>query len=170
MDRRGRSGLAAGLVLILIGIGFLAIQLVPGVQAWIDLDFSWPLLVVIGGVLLLVIGLVAGVPEMAVPAFIVGGIGVILYWQNITGDWGSWLYTWPLVLGFAGLGTIVSGLAGGRTRQSVVGGGWLILISLVLFAVFGSFFGQLGWLGPYWPLLVVGLGLLLLIQALLRVR
>jgi hypothetical protein len=166
MDRRRRSSLATGVMLILIGAGFLAIQLVPGLRAWIDINFSWPLLIVVVGVLLLAFGLAAGVPALAVPACVVGGIGGILYWQNATGDWGSWLYVWTLIPGFAGVGTIVSGLLGEKTSGSVIGGGWLILISLALFAIFGSFFGRLGWWGPYWPLFIVGLGLLIVVQAL----
>jgi hypothetical protein len=40
----------------------------------------------------------------------------------------------------------------------------------VLFVILGSIFGSLGWLGPYWPLLVVAFGLLLVVQGLLRLR
>ena len=166
MDRRRRSNLAAGLVLTLLGAWFLAIQWVPGLQAW----FSWPLIIVGGGVLLLIIGLLTRVPAMAVPACIVGGIGGLLYWQNATGNWESWVYAWALIPGFVGVGIVLSGLLGGETRQAVRGGGWLILISLVLFAVFGSFFGALGLVGPYWPVLLIVLGLLALARSLFRSR
>ena len=107
---------------------------------------------------------------MAIPACIVGGIGGILYWQEITGNWESWAYAWTLIPGFVGVGIVLSGLLGGDFRQSARGGGWLIMISLVLFAVFGSFFGGLGLLGPYWPVLLILLGLLVLIRPLFRPR
>jgi len=166
MDSKRRSSLAGGLVLILLGALFLAVQWVPGLQLW----FSWPLIIIGIGVLLLIVGLLTGVPAMAMPACIVGGIGGLLYWQNATGNWESWAYVWTLIPGFVGVGMVLSGLLGGDTRQTVRGGGWLILISLVLFAVFASFFGALGLVGSYWPVLLIGLGLLLLAQSLFRSR
>jgi len=166
MDSKRRSSLAGGLVLILLGALFLAVQWVPGLQLW----FSWPLIIIGIGVLLLIVGLLTGVPAMAMPACIVGGIGGLLYWQNATGNWESWAYVWTLIPGFVGVGIVLSGLLGGDTRQMVRGGGWLILISLVLFAVFASFFGALGLVGSYWPVLLIVLGLLLLAQSLFRSR
>jgi len=117
---------------------------------------------------LLIIGLLTGVPAMAIPACIVGGIGGLLYWQNSTGNWESWTYAWTLIPGFVGVGTILSGLLGGEPRQSVRGGFWLVAISLALFAFFGSFLGGLNLLGPYWPALLILLGLLLLVRSLFR--
>jgi len=166
MDSQRRSSLAGGLVLVLLGALFLAVQWVPGLQLW----FSWPLIIIGIGVLLLIVGLLTGVPAMAMPACIVGGIGGLLYWQNATGNWESWAYAWTLIPGFVGVGMVLSGLLGGDTRQTVRGGGWLILISLVLFAVFASFFGALGLVGRYWPVLLIGLGLLVLAQSLFRSR
>jgi hypothetical protein len=166
MDSQRRSSLAGGLVLILLGALFLAVQWVPGLQLW----FSWPLIIIGIGVLLLIVGLLTGVPAMAIPACIVGGIGGLLYWQNATGNWESWAYAWALIPGFVGVGMVLSGLLGGDTRQTVRGGAWLILISLVLFAVFASFFGALGLVGRYWPVLLIGLGLLVLAQSLFRSR
>jgi hypothetical protein len=170
MDRRRRSNLVAGLLLILLGVWFMAVQLVPELRAWMDIEYAWPLIIVGVGVLLLVVGLLTGAPAMAVPACIVGGIGGLLYWQNATGNWESWAYMWTLIPGFVGVGVVLSALLGGETRQALSGGAWLILISLVLFAVFGSFLGGLGLLGPYWPVLLIALGLLALLRPLLRSR
>ena len=168
MDRRRRSSLAGGIVLILLGVLFLATQLklLPGL--W--LEFSWPWIVIGVGAFLLVLGLVVGAPEMAVPACIVGGIGALLYWQNATGNWESWAYAWALIPGFVGVGIVLSGLLGGQIRQSLQAGGVLIFISLVLFAVYGSFLGGRNLLGPYWPVLLILFGLLLLIRPLFRKR
>lgn len=166
MKRRRRSNLAGGLVLILVGALFLAAQLLPGLA----ISFSWPWAIIGTGILLLVIGAATGVPAMAIPACIVGGIGGLLYYQNATGDWDSWAYAWALIPGFVGVGVVLSGLLGGSARQSVREGGWLILISLGLFAAFGSFFGALGLVGHYWPALLILLGLLLLLRPWLRSR
>jgi len=170
MDQRQRSNLAAGLVLILLGVAFLAAQLVPGLAIWLNIEHSWPLIIVGVGVLLLVIGLLTGVPSMAVPACIVGGIGGLLYWQNATGRWETWAYAWALIPGFAGVGGVVAGLLSGEGRKAVRDGGTLIVISLVIFAIFGSLFGGLDWLGPYWPVLLIVLGLWFLVRPWLRPR
>ncbi len=170
MDRGRRSSLAVGVVLILLGAWFLAVRLVPELEAWVTANIDWPLIVVGVGVVLLVFGLLAGAPGMAVPACIVGGIGGLLWWQNATGNWESWAYAWTLIPGFAGVGTILAGLFGGDARQSVHGGARTILVSLVMFAIFGSFFGALGFLGAYWPVLLILLGLLILVQSLFRPR
>ncbi len=161
-----RSSLAGGSILILVGVLFLVVQLVPGLQLWV----SWPLIIIAVGTLLLTIGLLTGISALAIPACIVGGIGGLLYWQNASGDWESWAYVWTLIPGFVGVGTILSGLFGGEVRQSLGVGGWLILISLVLFAVFGSFLGKTGLLGTYWPVLLIAMGLLLLARPLFQSR
>ncbi len=165
-----RFSLAFGLGLVLLGVWFLLIQFVPGLRDWFRLEMTWPLIIVGAAVLLLVFGILAGIPAMVVPASIVGGIGGLLYWQNATRNWESWAYAWTLIPGFVGVGTILLGLLGQETRRSITGGVWLIVISLVLFAVFGSFLGGPNLFGPYWPVLLIALGLLLLVQSFFRWR
>ena len=163
MDRAKRSGLAVGAVLILLGVWFLVVQFYPGMTNW----FSWPLIIVGVGALLLVLGVMTGEAGMAVPACIVGGIGGLLYWQNATGDWGSWAYAWALIPGFVGVGSMLSGLFG-RDGKQVRDGALLVLVGLVLFTAFGSFFGALSFLGQYWPVLLIALGIVTLFQAVFR--
>jgi len=157
-------------LLILFGVGRLAIELVPGLSAWVDATLGWPVIIVGVGLLLLMLGLLTGEPGMAVPACIVGGIGGVLYWQNATNNWESWSYIWTLIPGFVGVGVVLSGLLGEDTRRSLRDGGQLILISLVMFLIFGSLFGALGSLGTYWPALLILLGLVMLVRMLFRSR
>lgn len=164
MDERGRTNIVAGLVLIFIGGIFLVYQLFPGLRAVFDIQFSWPLIIVAVGVAMLLFGLIGGAPDLAVPATIVGGVGGLLYWQNATGNWASWAYVWTLIPGFVGLGVLIAGLAGGRPRERWLGGLNLIVVSLVLFLIFGAFLGGLDLLGPYWPALLILLGLYLLVR------
>ena len=166
MNRSRRSGLAGGLILILLGAWFLAVQFMPGLQAW----FSWPWIIIGVGVVMLLIGLLSGVPDLAVPACIIGGIGGLLYWQNATGNWDSWSYAWSLIPGFVGVGIILSGLFGGKVLKSLREGGNLILISLILFVIFAAFLGGPNLLGDYWPVLLILLGLWVLIRSLFRSR
>lgn len=167
MDQRRISSLGAGIILILLGGWFLAGRLIPELQIFQIERFTWPLIVILTGFAMLILGLLSGSPQMAVPAFIIGGIGGILYWQNSTDNWESWSYIWALIPGFVGLGMIVQGLLGGDVRRSILRGFRSILVSGVLFLIFGSFFGGLEFLGPYWPILVIGVGVYMLVRALI---
>lgn len=171
MESRTRSSAAWGVLLILLGLAFLSYQLMPNLWSWLNVEVGWPLIVIGVGVFLLVFGLLAGAPGMAIPACIVGGIGALLYWQNATGNWESWAYAWTLIPGFVGIGVILNGLLGGdKMRDALEGGGWLLIISLILFAIFGSMLGGGNILGPYWPALLILAGLLILARSLLRRR
>jgi hypothetical protein len=169
MQQKARPNVAGGVLLILLGLMFLAYQLLPEQFGWLQSAETWPLIVVGVGVFLLVFGLLVGAPGMAVPASIVAGIGVLLFWQNATGRWETWSFAWTLIPGFVGIGVILNGLLGGDKLSSALEAGlWLILISLTMFAIFGSFLGGLTIFGPYLPILLIGLGLLFLVRSLLR--
>jgi hypothetical protein len=168
MDQTKRSHLVVGLLLIALGAWFLAVRLLPGFERWASTFFDWPAVVIFAGLVLLVIGALTGSPGMAVPAAVVAGIGGLLVWQNATGNWSSWAYAWALIPGFAGVGTILAGLMGGNFRRGLHAGAWQVLISLVLFFIFSSFLGGQQTFGPYWPVLVILLGVILLAQSVIR--
>lgn len=163
MNKEKRTNIAGGIILVLVGAALLAIQILPGVF----ISFSWPWIVIIVGLFLFGLGAAIGEPGMAVPACIVGGIGGILYYQNLTGNWESWSFVWSLIPGFVGIGIILMNLLSGEGGKAFREGGLLVLISLTLFAVFGSFFGALGLVGDYWPVLLILLGVLILLRPLL---
>ena len=170
-NRQNRSGLAAGILMIALGVLFLLYQLMPAMFAWLPVEAAWPLIVIGVGGFLLILGLLLGAPGMAVPACVVGGIGCLLYWQNATGNWESWSYAWALIPGFVGIGIILAGLlGGGNLGKSISEGVGLLITSLVMFVIFGSFLGGLTLLGSWWPLLVIGAGVLLLGRAILTKR
>lgn len=164
MVKPHRSSITGGVLLILLGIVFFVFQLSPNLWGWLNVETGWPLIVVAVGVVLLLFGIIGGVPGLAIPGSIVSGIGGILYWQNATGNFESWGYMWALIPGFVGIGIILMGLLGEKRRESIESGLWLVLISAVMFVVFASFFGAVGILGSYWPLILVLLGLLLLVR------
>jgi hypothetical protein len=164
MDTRQKSAVAVGVVLILVGVLFAVINLVPELQ--LQVADLWPLIIVGVGVVLFVIGLVTRVPDLAVPACIVAGIGGILYFQNTYDMFQSWTYAWTLIPGFVGVGIILASVTGGGNRYSVRRGLNVILTSLILFAIFGAIFGAFNSTGVYWPLLLVAAGVLILIRPL----
>jgi hypothetical protein len=165
MAQQRRTALAGGIILIVLGVMFLVGQIVPEFSRWLRIEYSWPLWVIGWGAFLFILGLLTGAPGLAVPACIVAGIGGLLYWQNATGNWGSWAYAWALIPGFVGIGTLLMGILGEKPRESITGGLWMMFISLILFFIFGSVFGGLGLFGPYWPVLLIGLGVVVLLRS-----
>jgi hypothetical protein len=167
--RQNRTQLFLGILLILIGAWLVLTRQVPSLQNWLDANFTWPMWTIGAGLLVLLIGLITGAPGMAVPASIIAGIGGILYYQNATDNFSSWSYMWTLIPGFVGVGTILAGLLGENTRQNLAHGLNLIVISTVLFLVFGTFFGGLAILGDYGvAVLLILLGIYVLIRGFVR--
>ncbi len=166
MSTKQRSRLVGGLVLILVGVFFAVLQLYPELGRQMAEWVAWPVYVIGAGVLMFILGLLAGSPGMAVPACITAGIGGLLYYQNATGDWGSWSYAWTLILGFVGVGVVLEGLFKGHLGMGLRDGGPLLLIGAILFVIFSSVMGGPLDLGMYWPLLLVLLGLWLMVSAL----
>jgi hypothetical protein len=155
-----RSSLVAGVLLILLGALLLILRLVPGFQAVVP---TWPLIIVGVGLFLLVMALLTKTPGLAIPACIVGGIGTLLYWQAVTGNWGSWAFAWTLIPGFVGAGLLVAGLLGENPSETVKAGAIMVIISIGLFVVFGSLMGGFRLLGRFWPVILIAGGVLVLI-------
>jgi hypothetical protein len=168
MSREQKANLVIGVLLILLGGWFLAGQFFPEIKNLINIENAWPLIVVGVGVFLLLLGLLIRVPELAVPACIVGGIGGILYWQFTTNNWESWTYAWALIPGFVGVGIMLANLLGDNNKSSYREGFRLVLISLILFVIFFLFLGGEGILREYWPVLVILLGIWVFARAVLR--
>ena len=170
MDKRQRSSLTLGVILVVVGGLFIAANLIPSFKVLLDQANTWPMIIEAVAIGLLLLGLVIGVPDMAVPAVIVGGIGGILWYQNATGNWASWSYMWALIPGFSGLGMLLAKALGGRERYNAGDALSAIGTSLVLFVVFGAFFGGFSWMGPYWPVLLIAAGLLIAVRSIFSKR
>ena len=169
MNKKGRSQLALGVILILLGAWFLADKSIPAFHSFFDKYTEWPfnMFLIVG--VIFILGLVLGQPGMSVPAAIVAGLGGIFYYQDATGNFASWSYMWALIPGFIGVGTIVAGLLGENTAQNLTPGLNMMVISAVLFLVFSSFFGGWELLGNYGPsILLILLGLWVLGSGLFR--
>lgn len=170
MSTQQRGNLAIGLLLLLVGGWFLAAQFYPQLNDLIQIEYSWPLWVIGVGVTFFLLAVIIRVPDLAVPAAIIGGIGGILYYQNQSGDFASWAYAWTLIPGFVGVGVFLSSLMEGRITYGLKEMLRLLFISAILFGAFGSFLGGPAYLGEYWPLLLIALGLWILGRGLLRPR
>ncbi len=173
MPTNRRRNITSGILLILIGLTFLAFQVFPGLRIWADREFTWPMTIIFVAFGLLVLGALTGTADLLAPASIVGGIGGILYLQNARVlTWESWAYLWTLIPGFAGIGVFLAGLVKWR-RKEIIDGLQTVLVSGVLFLVFGSLMGEMFGHFPfrdYLPVLLIALGLFLFVRALLDRR
>ncbi len=166
--KQNRSNLFLGVLLIAIGAWLVATRQVPSLQQFTE-NMTGAMWTIAAGVLILVLGLITGAPGMAVPASIVAGIGGILFYQDQVGDYASWSYMWTLIPGFVGVGTILTGLLGENTSRNLSSGLRTIVFSAVLFLVFGTFLGDLDFLGEYGvAILLILLGLFILARGLMR--
>jgi hypothetical protein len=173
MQKRNRTQLVLGVLLILVAAWLIATRINTTLARYLTLPaFVWPMWVVLAGALLLVIGLLSGAPAMAIPACIVAGIGGILYYQNATGNWESWAYMWTLIPGFVGLGSILAGILGEDFKASLRNGLNSLVVSAILFAIFGTFFHAWNIFGVYSTYVPIALlflgGIWLIVRGLLR--
>lgn len=164
-----KGSLVFALLLIGIGLWYLAAQLVPQAREISYGANSWPYQIIGFAILLALVGLVAWVPALLIPATIIGGIGALLYYQASTGDWKSWSYAWTLIPGFVGVGLLLFGLLT-RRRGPIFGGLWNLFACLILFGIFGWALGGLRIASIIWPAALILFGLLLLASPLLRGR
>lgn len=164
MRRGSRSSLVLGILLILAGILFIFIRSNPAWQDWFAEVWEWPLTIVALGGFLFLLGLILWEPGMAIPAVIVSGIGLIIYYQVQTDDWTSWIYLWTLIPGFTGIGIILASIMEMNWRH-IWRGLDLVLISGLLYVLFASLFGGMTLLGPYGPaILMITFGIYVLIR------
>ena len=169
------SSLALGIVLVVVGVFFLVMRIYD-----IDLSsYGWPLYVIIPGLTLLVVGFVSLGTGALIPGAIITITGLVLAYQNSTGDWASWSYAWALVLpGGVGVGIFLHGLRE-RDPKSLHQGRsllfWALMIFLIGFVFFESIldvsgidYGVIG--RAALPALLIIIGVTLLIRSFRRQR
>jgi hypothetical protein len=170
MSKSGRSQLALGIILVLVGVWFLLDQSMPAFRNFVEQYTEWPINLLLIGAGLFVVALVIGAPGLSIPAAIVAGIGGIFYYQKISGLGSeSWSYMWTLIPGFIGVGTILQGLLGDNTASNLKSGLNTMVFSAVLFLIFAAFLGGWNLLGNYAPaILLILLGVWVLGRGLYR--
>ena len=125
-----KGSITLGIILVLVGALLFVMQLYPA----LSVQITWPMIILGVGLLFLISSVVSGNGDLAIPGMINTGIGAILLYQNVTGDWGSWSYMWTLILACVGLGILLSNVI---NHTSVDRGGlYLFVISLAAFAAF----------------------------------
>ena len=173
--RRAGTGVALGIVFVVVGLFFLLVRLVN-----VDLGaYGWPLFIVIPGLTLLIVGFVSLGTGAAIPGGILTMVGLVLAYQNSSGNWASWVYVWPLVApGGVGVGLFLQGMRD-RNQGLIKQGRSLIVIAFLIFMIGFVFFESIlhltgtdyGLFGKVaLPGLLVIIGIALLVRSLQRSR
>ena len=140
-ERSNTGALVGGTLLVVFGALALALQVFRDVFTW---SLAWPVgVIALGG--LFFAGMFASGKSgsgLAIPGSIIGGLGLLLLYQNLTGHWESWAYAWALIVFFVGLGVYLMGLYAGDEGQKH-GGARVMRTGFILFVIFGAFFEML---------------------------
>lgn len=167
-NKRFSGTLVAGVVLIALGLLSLLGQIFRGFPFW---SYLWPLIIIgVGG--LFFVGMFAGGKSfagLAIPGTLIGGLGLMMFLQNLTGYWESWAYSWTIILVLVGLGIFIMGLYSEDMHRRQAGLR-VMKVGAILFIIFGGFFElifnafrPLGIQQYIFPLLLVGLGIYLVV-------
>jgi hypothetical protein len=156
----------AGIILIAVGILFLVGQIF-GFGGFFG--YGWPLLVILPGAAFLYAAFTGDkqAAGLAVPGAVIGGTGLILFYQNMTNHWESWAYAWTLYPLFVGLALTFIGRRQGsegtiRTGQGMVRwSGVAFIVAAIFFEI--VLFGRGGVLSNLaLPIVLIGIGLVML--------
>ena len=162
-NRSNTGGLIAGTLLIVFGLMALAGQIFSAV----DWGFLWPFAIIGFGALFFVAMFAGGkgTAAFAIPGSIIGGIGLILLFQNITQHWESMSYFWTLIIMFVGVGIYIMGWYGGDENQKR-SGFRVMKVGFILFIIFGAFFEMIfsSFSNILFPVLLILLGAYLVLS------
>jgi len=162
-NRSNAGPLIGGTLLITFGLLALAGRIFRSV----DWGFLWPFLIIGLGLLFFVAMFAGGrqVAGFAVPGSIVGGIGLVLLYQNLTHHWESMSYFWTFIIFFVGAGIYIMGWYGGDASQKKSGAG-VMKVGLIMFVIFGAFFELIfsSFNNLVFPILLILLGAYLILN------
>lgn len=161
--RRSPGMRNTGVVFLVEGVVFTAVLWFFRAAAWV----SWPAIVAGLGAFFLLAAFLLRAGGLAIPGMLLGVIGVILGWQNTSGNWESWSYLWAAIPAAVGMGLALLSAINRTSRAVWLVGLYLLASSAIVLAIFGGVFGR-GELPllAFWPVLIVLAGVLLLIDAL----
>src|SRR5512142_924314 len=118
-NRSHAGALVAGTIFIVFGLMALAGEFFRLVN-W---GFLWPFIVIGFGALFFIAMFMGGrsAAAFAIPGSIIGGIGLILLFENITRQWELMSYFWTLIVMFVGIGIYIMGWYSGDANQRQAG-------------------------------------------------
>ncbi len=166
------GGLVLGVILIGLGLLFLALNLLSVVLRRDLLGLLWPAIFYAGALVFYIPALInpqnrRELSGLFIPGTILLALGLIFTYNVLSGDWGSWAYAWTLIPAGVGLGLALGSVFGGWGSGATTTGLVMAAISAGAFALFASVFGGLLF-KLFGPALIILIGLLLLVRAVIR--
>lgn len=168
---RSRGALYVGVLLILLGGLFLLMEVGSTANRWFHLQLGWgrlwPLFICFAS-LAFWLPILVWWPQheklagLAIPATIVGTNGLILLYQSLSGNWGTWAYLWTLEPISVAVGLLCTYLIGERNRGLLLASGIVGGVGLFFFAIFSTAFG--GFWRVLLPAVLIVIGLYLLLR------
>ena len=165
MENTNRGTAILGTFLIAIGVVYLLLTLVPGVQTF----QTWPIIFYfLAGAFFLPVFLWPsarrGLAGLYIPGSIMLILGLIFTYDVLTQDWASWAYAWLLIPGGVGLGLFLGSAICNWGRGSLQTGLWMLGVDLGLFALFATIFGSNPVIRMIGPFLIILAGVLVLLR------
>jgi hypothetical protein len=168
MDESKRGTMVAGIILVALGALFFTLNLIPGIVA----AMTWPLILVVIGIGFCLPALIwpqqkESLAGLLIPGSILIVLGGIFLFNTLTGIWSVWAIAWMLIPASVGLGLILGAWVGKWDKSVTTVGLWMLVLSLAVFALFASLFGNVVVKSIGAGLLIIT-GLVLLIRSLMR--
>ncbi|RIE16323.1 hypothetical protein [Candidatus Cryosericum septentrionale] len=147
-EQHERNTRTLGLLLLAVGAWILVARFIHiDLGAWL-----WPFWIIVPGGLIMALGFrdtQRSSKGLVTFGSIVAVTGIILFVQDITGQWQSWAYAWALLFpGSIGLGQYLWGKRAGDVTE-VQRGEKTMQTAFVLFVAFGLFFEVVLGLGGF---------------------
>lgn len=168
---RNKGSLYVGLLLMLVGSVFSAIEVAARLLQPLGIPLGWhnlwPLLLLLVGAAFWLPLLVwwarrSELAGLAVPASLFTVNGLILLYTATTRRWEAWSYLWTLQPVALGLSFLVLYRLSGQPKPLAVVGAAFVGVGAFFFLVFASAYG--GLVGIIGPLLLIALGLALMMR------
>ena len=162
-----RTSVVVGGILILIGAIFLFVNVFH-----INFGQVWPIIFfIIGAGFYLPVLLMPrdrqNLAGLLIPGTILFGLGTIFFYNIFADNWGSWAYIWALIPAAVGLGLLLAARVGNWGGDTMKVGFWMFVISTGVCFILAAFFSG-GNVGAIGAVLLIGLGVVLLIQSIRR--
>jgi hypothetical protein len=168
-----RGSLLLGATLLIIGVIWILGQVFH-----VSLGgYLWPIAIIIPGVLIFISALnteSTGGDALAVIGSILTSVGLLLFVQQLTHTWASWAYAWALIAPTSiGIGQVIYGKI--KKHETLVNTGMqMVKVGLWIFSIGFIFFELIVGLNgfgisrfglPVFPVVLIGIGALILIRA-----
>jgi len=165
MENTNRSTVILGTFLIAVGVIYLLLNLIPGVES----GNTWPVIFFFLAAAFYLPSFVwpqakKGLAGLFIPGSIMLVLGLIFTYDVFTGDWGSWAYSWLLIPGGVGLGLLLGSAAGGWGSGATQTGLWMLGVDLGVFALLATIFGGNPVIRLLGPALIIVAGVVILLR------